>query len=635
MTKHFILGVTLLNFLIICGCSVKDATSPSPPSPAIGEEDPGPVPIGQDSTTAIYRQFFFMGTHNSYSGNLAGMQREGIATQLERGLRFYELDLYTFHTQNKLNTTWAEEDATFSVFDFMGNTHLLSYTKKGGQIQIVKLTSHDPEIVYQNTIDPLEEIDRRFSVLSFGTNLYILDYQPTNGNLTIYNFAVNSLTFVHSENIGIAEAHISPFKYKGDAYLAVHAPENANYRIHAINLGGSGTLLGDPLYEDTSISLHETLYPFEQDNRLYIFRHNSNTVTNYVVASVDTNGDKWSIQNSIRGTSNLLKGRVQASLTNDKLYINAYAANGEVVGTQLIMDRDKPNLVYEYNNEVAMLSGAQATIYPAIKGYYLLLQKKATIQLSYISIGELTVGHDAPGDEVDFSVDNPDSIFLEDWIKYIADWSSAHPYHEPLFIMTELKMFEQWLADAKWQNIIRLMQGYFGEKLRYHSSNGFHNEPIVDGSKIVDGKKLYYFDENGSKEGGLLGKVILYIQPNNRITQSNYTNNFQPFETKDGKLQENFMQLKRYRENNKFASTDWRKPQNYGNDIGVYLDSKDHSYISRIFHMQSSAGDGQYDNIRCTDVMFAVSDRPFQGLYKTYVDQQKIKNNLERVPGCD
>jgi len=142
-------------------------------------------------------------------------------------------------------------------------------------------------------------------------------------------------------------------------------------------------------------------------------------------------------------------------------------------------------------------------------------------------------------------------------------------------------------------------------------------------------------DKNGSKQGGLLGKVVLYIQPNIKITQSEHTNNFHPFATTDGMLQENLLQLKRYRENNKLVSPDWRKPSSYGNDIGAFIDAKDDSYISRIFHMQSPEGDGQYDNIRCTDVMFAVSDRPYEGLYLEYAEQQDVKNELEKVVGCD
>ena len=87
--------------------------------------------------------------------------------------------------------------------------------------------------------------------------------------------------------------------------------------------------------------------------------------------------------------------------------------------------------------------------------------------------------------------------------------------------------------------------------------------------------------------------------------------------------------------NNKLVSPDWRKPGNYGNDVGRFIDAKDDSYISRIFHMQSSAGNSQYANIRCTDVMFAVSDRPFDsGPYANYVKEQKAKNSMQPLVGC-
>ncbi len=626
-----------MGFFVAYGCS-SDGEEPTvkPDPPKQGQNpDPDPDPVVSDSTTAIYRQFFFTGTHNSYSGNLGGMKREGIETQLERGLRFFEFDLFTFHTQKALQTTWAEQVDEFAVLDHMGEPHILSYSKTGASIKIFSLDNGNPQIVYENTGEGLDEVDRKFSILAFQNELYIFGYEPLDGDLIVYSFNGTSLTPVHSGNIGDTNVNLSTFVFNNTAYTAVHAKDDATYKIIEISFEGEDVALGETRYEQSSIPSNETLYPFEQDNNLYIFRHNVNTVTNFKVESVDANGNTWTTNGSQTSTSSLLTGTVQASSTNGKLFVNSYAANGDVKGSQLIMDNAKPNLVNEYNNESDMLSGAEVGIYPSENGYYLFLQKDASVQLMSIAIGDLVLGHDAPGDEVDLRVDNPSSVFLEDWITYIADWSNGNPGHEPLFIMTELKEYEQWLADAKWQNIIRLMQEKFGNKLRYHSSSGFHNEGLVDQNKIVDGKTLYFMDENGSKEGGLLGKVVLYIQPNNNITKSEHTNNFQPFATTDGILQENFLQLRRYRENNKLVSPDWRNPGNYGNDIGAFIDAKDDSYISRIFHMQSASGDGQYDNIRCTDVMFAVSDRPYEGLYTNYVEQQKVKNKLEKVVGCD
>ena len=443
------------------------------------------------------------------------------------------------------------------------------------------------------------------------------------------------MTSVFSDNLGTTNVSLATFIYQGDAYLSVISDNSSKFGIRKLTFEGNVGTIGSVLYEDVSIESGETLFPFEQDNSLYIFRHDPDLITNFTVELMDTGGNTWSKANSTLGTSERLMGTVQASYTDGKFYVNSYGSNGDVIGFRLIMDNNIPNLVYEYNNEGSMLTEADPNIYPAENGYYLFLQKGQEVQLLYVDIGKLTLGHDAPGDEVDFTVDNPSSIFLEDWISYIVDWSNAHPYHEPLFIMTELKDYEQWMVDAKWQNIIRLMQESFGDKLRYHSSSGFSSESIVDNDNIVDGKTRYFMDENGSKEGGLLGKIVLYIQPNINITKSEYTNNFEPFATKDGELQENFLQLKRYRENNKLVSPDWRHAENYGNDIGAHIDHKDDSYISRIFHMESPDGDGQYDNIRCTDVMFAVSDRPYQGLYVDYVEEQKVKNQLESVSGCD
>lgn len=601
-----------------------------------GEGNPPPISVEMDSATAIYRQFFFRGTHNSYSGNLGGMRREGIETQLDMGLRFFEFDLFSFYTQQELLTTWAEETDNFAVFEYDEEIHILSYTKTSGVLKIDKLTNSVLERVYQNTNATLKNASPLFSTMFYGNRMYVLAYESVGGHLTVYDFNGTELNEVLSENLGVNDADLWTFVFNDQAYVSIRAFDDATFTIRKININKGAMFLGNPLYEQNSIPIADKLYPFEQNDKLYIFKHNVNTITNFEVVSVNTdNINAWAKSENKKGTSDLLKGNVQASWAKGRLYLNSYVANGYVIGCQLIMDNNTPNIVYEYNNENDMISGAESGFFPSSKGFYLFLRKGTSIQISSIGVSQLTLGHDAPGDEVDLSVDNPQSIFLEDWIASLAAWSDKNADHEPLFIMTELKEYEQWIADSKWQNIIGLMKTYFGDKLRYHSSDGFHNEPIVEKNKIIDGKSQYFMDKNGSKQGGLLGKVILYIQPNNNITKSTYTNNFVPFSTSDGQLQKNYLQLRRYRENNKLVSPDWRSPHDYGNNIGAYINSKDDSYISRIFHMQDDRGNGQYDNIRCTDVMFAVSDKPFQGLYLEYVDEQKVKNKLENVVGCE
>lgn len=633
MKRLFGFYIIILSISITNGCSRED--QPITIHPIQGGEGENPIPIVNDSTTAMYRQFFFKGTHNSYSGNMAGMKREGIKTQLESGLKFFEFDLFTFNTQIKLQKTMNEEVDEFSVFEYMGEAHLISYSSANQLIRIDNVSRDEPEKIYDNIGGSASEIGLKFSTFSFNANLYVFSYNPIKGDVDFYSFNGNTLTNVNSQNVGGSNVSLSIFVYNENIFMTIYEKDELTYTIRKVSFEDGIFTIGKSLYEINSLPINENLYPFQQNNRLYIFRHNVNNITNYLIESINTSGDTWTLENSKRETSVRLNGKVSIAQSNGNLYVNSYTAFGNVIGLQLVMDNNIPNLVFEYNNEDDMITGADVSIYPSKKGYYLFLQKGSVVQLASVEISELTLGHDGPGDEVDLSVDNPSSIFFKDWIKYLADWSNANPYHEPLFIMTELKEYEQWLCDEKWQNIIQLMRDNFGDKLRYHSSSGFYNESIVDATKIVDGKTLYFMDKNGSKEGGLLGKVILYIQPNNNITKSEYTNGFKPFTTQDGKLQENFLQLKRYREDNKFVSTDWRKPSSYGNDIGAYIDNKDDSYISRIFHMQDSRGVGQYDNIRCTDVMFAVSDKPYQGLYLDYVNQQKVKNILEVVPGCD
>ncbi len=636
MKIHIVIGFALITLLMAYGCS-SDSDGPLSiaPPPIQGGEESEPETLVQDSTNAIYRQFFFRGTHNSYSGNFGGMKREGIGTQLERGLRFFEFDLFSFHTYIEMQTDWTDKVDGFSVFEYDDNPYILSYSHIGEDLKVYRIVNGKLELVYGKSGRPHQQVEKKFYMLSHNKTQYIMDYEPGSGYVTIHRFNGTSLTSMGTFNLGVINADLSTFFFNGKAYLGIYTRDEGSYKIQEILLAGEEVALGNTPFETKAVTSKEMLYPFEQDDRLYVFRHNVNSVTNFRVESVDVNNMPWIIKDSRTGTSDFLMGAVQVTQTNGKLFVNSYAANGDVFGTQLIIDDGEPNLVYEYNNTEDMLSGANVSLYPSDKGVYLFLQKGHTVQLSSISLGKLTLGHDSPGDEVDLSVDNPPSVFLEDWIGFLVRWSNENPNHEPLFIMTELKEYEQWLADAKWQNIIELMQSQFGNKLRYHNSSGFHSESLVEGSKIVDGKTLYFMDENGSKEGGLLGKVVLYIQPNNNITKSASTNNFEPFVTKDGVLQENFLQLRRYRENNKLVSPDWRYPNKYGNDIGAYIDDKDNSYISRIFHMESSDGDGQYDNIRCTDVMFALSDRPYEGLFTGYADQQQVKNELKSVNGCD
>ncbi|ALJ04747.1 hypothetical protein APS56_06230 [Pseudalgibacter alginicilyticus] len=626
-----ILKLSLLVFFFsVYGCSSESQAQIISPDTIIIEETPNNV--SSDSAKAIYRQFAFSGTHNSYSGNLNGMNREGIKTQLENGFRFLEFDLFTYLTKNIINTTWQEDVDEFLVIDAPELKSLLTYSETTGVLKVYNVTAGASELIYDTIIS---NGNREFSVLNYQDNIYVFDYHLDSEKLTIYNFDANNLSSIHSESIDGA-TRLDPFIYNNNVYLAKHNLDQSAYEIQSISLTDNSATLNAVVYTINSVSLKENFTPFQQDNSLHIFKHNVDYVTSFTVETIDTSADLWSKASSFTSNSSLLSGTVTAINSNGKLFINAYAAGGSSVGSQLVIDQGKPNIVNEYINEIDLLPGAQANVFPFTNGYYLLLKKESHVQLSSIDIGVLTLGHDEPGDEVDLTVDNPSSLLLSDWVTYISNWSNSNPNHEPLFIMTELKNYEQWMVGAKWENIIKLMQENFGDKLRYHDSDGSQNESIIDQTKIVNGKTLYFMDENGSKEGGLLGKVVLYIEPNNNITKSDYTNDYFPFNTTDGRLQDNFVQLKRYRINNKLVTSDWRYPSNYGNDVGTYIESKDNSYISRIFHMESASGDSQYDNIHCANVMFALSDSPYNnGLYQAYIQEQKKKNELIILDGCN
>src|SRR5690606_27146679 len=213
MTRSTLFSIALMGFFVSYGCS-SDGEEPTvkPDPPKQGQNpDPDPDPVVSDSTSAIYRQFFFTGTHNSYSGNLGGMKREGIATQLERGLRFFEFDLFSFRTQKELQTTWAEQLDAITAFEYMSDPYVLSYSKTGVNLKIYKLDSDDLELVYENTGETLDEVERKFSILSYQNGLYILSYEPADGDLIIYNFNGTGLTSIYSGNIGGSNVGLSSF----------------------------------------------------------------------------------------------------------------------------------------------------------------------------------------------------------------------------------------------------------------------------------------------------------------------------------------------------------------------------------------------------------------------------------------
>jgi|GEM_PF-3782216 len=91
---------------------------------------------------------------------------------------------------------------------------------------------------------------------------------------------------------------------------------------------------------------------------------------------------------------------------------------------------------------------------------------------------------------------------------------------------------------------------------------------MVDKAKIIDGATPYFFGKDGDKEGGLLGKVILYIQPNLAIMDK------QEGQTPSTRL----LQLRRYREGNKLVSPDWGSPERYGGNIGAFIRQYHKSY---------------------------------------------------------
>lgn len=584
-----------------------------------------------DSASAIYRQFFFTGTHNSYAGNLDGMKREGIATQLNSGLRFFEFDLFSYHTDIKLQKSTTGLSDNYLLIEQQDKLYLLTHSTENKTLIVQKI--NDGNLSFISEISLLTSTPKRFTTLTHQDKTYVLSHDIINGKLSVYLFDSQSLSLISEEDIFVAPTKLNTFVFKNKAYISIRNNDELTYQIYKLSFTGETPLVENKVYETTLASSTQVLEVFPQNEKLYIFKSNPNNIALYTTDVLLTNTTTWQVTESILGSSNLLRGEIGLVHKGDKTYINSYTTNGDVLGNRLVIDQAKPNLIHEYSATNTMLTGAKSSLFPTDQGYYLLLKKDNEIQLSKIIIGDMFLGHDAPGDEVDLSVDNPNSIRLEDWITYMATWSNKNPKHEPLFIMTELKMYKQWLVDAKWQNIIKLMKEKFGDKLRFHNSSGFQTETIVDKNKIVDGKTKYFGDKN--THNGLLGKVILYIQPNNKITKSEETNNFKPFETTNGILQENFLQLKRYRENNKLVSPDWRKPERYGNDIGYYIDRKDDSYISRIFHMQSALGDAQYKNIRCTNVMFAVSDRPYdKGAYQQYITEQKQKNSLTKIASC-
>lgn len=591
-----------------------------------------------DSASATYRQFFFRGTHNSYSGNLDGMRREGIKTQLDSGLRFFEFDLFPYYTERLLQQPLTTTKEQWIVMEKSRAPYLLSYDDLVGSLKLFRLEKAQTLGPTENAALLLSSGKRCFLGLTVDTLSLLFSHHPNSGKLDIIRVEDSTLLPLAALRLQPGNLDLSAFTWNGDLFLGIQDLDNKHFSIKRLGLtDAASVILGETTMSLTSIPKDENLLPFVQNDRLYLLHHRADSTAVLGVTPLNTSGAAWSCNRKISIDTGMPKGKLQISYTpGGALFLNLLSGDTSLSARQLLIDNGEPQLPHAYSLSTNLTGYAYTSVFPAIDGCYLLSEGDDELQVMAVHRGTLTLGHDAPGDEVDLSVDNPQSIFLSDWLAYMADWSNKHPDHEPLFIMTELKDYREWLAGAEWQEIIGLMQQHFGSRLRYHYSRGFHTEPMVDKAKIVDGATRYFTDENGKKEGGLLGKVVLYIQPNISILDENQSNKGRTFSGHNSLLQAHFLQLRRYREDNKLISPDWRSPERYGSDIGAFIRKHDRSYTCRIFHMQSHKGNEQYEGIRCAEVMFAVSDRPYDpGPFAAFVAEQRLRNNMQKPAGCN
>jgi len=78
------------------------------------------------------------------------------------------------------------------------------------------------------------------------------------------------------------------------------------------------------------------------------------------------------------------------------------------------------------------------------------------------------VGHDAPGDEVDYGAGNPVEDSLSDWLEVVARWSQLNPRHLPLTLGLDLKddlSAAATTADGNLGALNALLVRTFGERL--------------------------------------------------------------------------------------------------------------------------------------------------------------------------
>ena len=54
----------------------------------------------------------------------------------------------------------------------------------------------------------------------------------------------------------------------------------------------------------------------------------------------------------------------------------------------------------------------------------------------YAKNGDFVVGHMSAGGEVDHNGTNPDSNNLKDWLHVIRGWTSSHPDHVPVQVLS-------------------------------------------------------------------------------------------------------------------------------------------------------------------------------------------------------
>ncbi|WP_460541083.1 hypothetical protein [Echinicola sediminis] len=573
----------ILNILIIISVGWASSCSMEFTGPNGSVEQVEPIhAISINDSGKKFGELCFRGTHNSYSGG----DRGSISSQLNAGMRFFELDLWPLNSNIAFSTNWEEENREMAAFEYAGNSYIVNYRPDDGQISIDRFTGNGIENVYRSN---WAQNDRQLTALEYGGKAYLINYRADNGQVSIDRFTGNGLINVYQSNWASKERAFATLTHGGNAYLVNYRHDNGQISINMFTGTGLTTIFQGNWEAKARVltTLHHDgqayLVNYRADNgKVSIDKFTGNGLTHVYTTSWAAHPRELSTL-SIDGDSYLVNYRKDIG----QFSINGFKeASLYFVYKKNWVPRGRVLTSFNYGNKSHLVN------YRADNG------QVSVDRFNY----EFVLGHHYPDGEVskgtvgmDFANPNPLTNHLIDWLGLIKD---KNPMDYPVFLMLELKEYEVWLNNGLWQAMLDQVENTLGpENVVYIGSSARPNG--VDRRTALE---------------DLIGKYVVYLEPNSDI-------NFDHSEAAKA--------LRKYRQNRKYQSLDWR---DYYNDLDGLDNRLEDAYnedkIIRLFRMEEYTFNLQLamqtngiSNIGWLN--YAISDDPNDVVYQ-YVTTSKL-----------